>query len=91
MRDSPYTVTAPRAKIANTNFIAVLMALSGRDNGNVHRAWAAANILQAEKAAWPAAPCATYCYSACHGASCDQAPSIRNHVADRCDSSNHRS
>ena len=31
-----------------------------RHNGNVHRA--AANILQAEKAARPAAPCATYCY-----------------------------
>ena len=33
-----------------------------RDNVNVHRA--AANILQAEKAARPAAPCATYCYHA---------------------------
>ena len=32
-----------------------------RDNGNVHRA--AAKILQAEKAARPAAPCATYCYT----------------------------
>ena len=32
------------------------------DNVNVHRA--AANILQAEKAARPAAPCATYCYHA---------------------------
>ena len=32
------------------------------DNGNVHRA--AANDLQAEKAARPAAPCATYCYTA---------------------------
>ena len=31
-------------------------------NVNVHRA--AANILQAEKAARPAAPCATYCYPA---------------------------
>ena len=33
-----------------------------RDNVNVHRA--AANDLQAEKAARPAAPCATYCYPA---------------------------
>jgi hypothetical protein len=32
------------------------------DNGNVHRA--AAKIMQAEKAARPAAPCATYCYRA---------------------------
>ena len=32
------------------------------NNGNVHRA--AANDLQAEKAARPAAPCATYCYHA---------------------------
>ena len=32
------------------------------DNGNVHRA--AANIMQAGKAARPAAPCATYCYTA---------------------------
>ena len=33
-----------------------------RDNGNVHRA--AAKDLQAEKPARPAAPCATYCYTA---------------------------
>ena len=33
-----------------------------RDNGNVHRA--AAKDMQAEKAARPAAPCATYCYHA---------------------------
>ena len=33
-----------------------------RDNGNDHRA--AAKDLQAEKAARPAAPCATYCYHA---------------------------
>ena len=33
-----------------------------RDNGNVHRA--AAKDMQAEKAARPAAPCATYCYTA---------------------------
>ena len=32
------------------------------DNGNVHRA--AAKDLQAEKAARPASPCATYCYHA---------------------------
>ena len=32
------------------------------DNGNVHQA--AAKILQAEKAARPAAPRATYCYRA---------------------------
>ena len=32
------------------------------NNVNVHRA--AANILQAEKAARPADPCATYCYHA---------------------------
>ena len=32
------------------------------DNGNVHRA--AAKDIQAEKAARPAAPCATYCYHA---------------------------
>ena len=31
-------------------------------NGNVHRA--AAKVMQAEKAARPAAPCATYCYRA---------------------------
>jgi hypothetical protein len=35
---------------------------TGRDNGNVHRA--AAKDMQAEKAARPAAPCATYCYHA---------------------------
>ena len=33
-----------------------------RDNGNVHRA--AAKVMQAEKPARPAAPCATYCYHA---------------------------
>ena len=33
-----------------------------RDNVNVHRA--AAKVMQAEKAARPAAPCATYCYPA---------------------------
>jgi len=36
------------------------VCLFERDNGNVHQA--AANILQAEKVARPAAPCATYCY-----------------------------
>ena len=36
--------------------------VSEPDNGNVHRA--AAKVLQAEKAARPAAPCATYCYVA---------------------------
>ena len=41
--------------------IAIHMTIK-RDNGNVHRA--AANIMQAEKAARPAAPCATYCYHA---------------------------
>ena len=40
----------------------VFKGFSKLDNGNVHRA--AANILQAEKAARPAAPCATYCYHA---------------------------
>ena len=35
------------------------------DNVNVHRA--AAKVLQAEKAARPAAPCATYCYHALSG------------------------
>ena len=40
------------------------------DNGNVHRA--AAKDMQAEKAARPAAPCATYCYVAVNAASiCD--------------------
>ena len=33
-----------------------------RDNSNDHRA--AAKVLQAEKAARPAAPCASYCYAA---------------------------
>ena len=37
-----------------------LHRLVKHDNVNVHRA--AANILQAEKAARPADPCATYCY-----------------------------
>jgi len=39
-----------------------VLGLSKRDNGDVHRA--AARIMQAEKAARPAAPCATYCYHA---------------------------
>ncbi|WP_238381193.1 hypothetical protein, partial [Mariniblastus fucicola] len=38
------------------------LRLLKRDNVNVHRA--AAKDLQAEKAARPAAPCATYCYVA---------------------------
>ena len=38
---------------------------SQRDNVNVHRA--AAKIMQAGKAARPAAPCATYCYPAICG------------------------
>jgi hypothetical protein len=38
----------------------VSISIVERDNGNVHRA--AANIMQAEKAARPAAPCATYCF-----------------------------
>ena len=36
-----------------------------QDNGNDHRA--AAKVMQAEKAARPAAPCATYCYHAIAG------------------------
>ena len=36
--------------------------MSERDNGNDHRA--AAKVMQAEKAARPAAPCASYCYPA---------------------------
>ena len=42
------------------NFFGVQIEALKRDNVNVHRA--AAKILQAEKAARPAAPCATYCY-----------------------------
>ena len=39
-----------------------VLPLIKRDNGNDHRA--AAKALQAEKAARPAAPCASYCYPA---------------------------
>ena len=51
-----------RRGVAARRLVWIIVHWIKRDNGNVHRA--AAKILQAEKAARPAAPCATYCYPA---------------------------
>ena len=49
-------------ELTTFEFVSEFNGFSKQDNGNVHRA--AAKVLQAEKAARPAAPCATYCYPA---------------------------
>ena len=53
------TMVISKSKLLILNF----MATCEPDNVNDHRA--AAIDLQAEKAARPAAPCASYCYHAC--------------------------
>jgi hypothetical protein len=63
MADNSHAMAVPDERYPNMERAFMgKFRLFERDNVNVHRA--AANILQAEKAARPAAPCATYCYAA---------------------------
>ena len=61
--DTVNSISGTKSYVSQLNDVwANMLRTLKPDNVNVHRA--AANDLQAERAARPAAPCATYCYHA---------------------------